>query len=73
MINNTANASITMKDALPATIGAGAVTFPLWNFLSGINEAIIGVIGLAVLVLTVRIKWAELKIRKAELKKLQED
>lgn len=60
-----------MKDAIPATIGAGAATFPLWNFLSGVNEAIIGIVGIVVLVLTVRIKWAELKIKKAELERLQ--
>lgn len=73
MIDNTTSIGITMKDAIPATIGAGAATFPLWNFLSGANEAIIGIVGLVVLVLTVRIKWAELKIKKAELKKLQDD
>lgn len=71
MINDTANIGITMKDTIPATLGAGAVTFPLWNFLSGANEVIIGIVGLVVLILTARIKWAELKIRNEELKKLQ--
>lgn len=62
-----------MRDALPATLGAGAATFPIWNFLSGANEAIITIVGLMVLILTARIKWAELKIKKAELKRLQSE
>lgn len=73
MVNSTANASITMKDSIPATLGAGAATFPIWNFLSGANEAIITIVGLVVLILTARIKWVEFKIRKAELKRLQDD
>ena len=72
MINSTASIGLTMKDTIPATVGAVGATFPLWNVLSGLNELIISVAGIVALALTIWIKLKELKIKKAELKQLQE-
>lgn len=52
------------------TAGGAGVTFPFWGetiaLITGANQLLISVLGLAILYLTVRKLWNELKISEAK-------
>ena len=59
----------TMQETAPYVLGTVAVTNPIWlNFLQPGYQVVVGILGLAVLILTIRNKWLEIKIKQKTLK-----
>lgn len=56
------------QEAAPYIVGTVAVTNPIWlNLLGPGYQVIVAVLGLAVLILTIRNKWLEIKIKQKTL------
>lgn len=58
----------TAQEVAPYVLGAVAVTNPIWlNFLQPGYQVIVAVLGLVVLILTIRNKWLEIQIKQKKL------
>ena len=62
--------SITpIQEAAPYALGAAAVTNPIWlNILQPGYQYTIGALGFVMIILTIRNKWLEIKIKQNILK-----
>ncbi|MEM7722480.1 MAG: hypothetical protein AAF376_08905 [Pseudomonadota bacterium] len=62
------------SDGVVYTAASAAITSPLWvDLLDPAYQLILAIIGFAVLVLTLRNKWLDGKIKSATLRALKDD